>query len=71
MNTKEVKLVEEFTFQVNLALRDEHRAETTITHISVMVTTTDDDDARTQALSDLFEEGFSHWYEVESVEVLS
>jgi len=71
MNTEEAQLVEEFTFQVNLALRDEHRAETTITHVSVEVTTTDEDDARVQALSDLFEEGFAHWYEVESVEVLS
>jgi len=71
MNTEETTLVEEFTFQVNLALKDEYHAETTITHIAVMVTTTDEDDARVQALSDLFEEGFSHWYEVESVEVLS
>lgn len=62
---------QEFTFQVNLALKEEHLTETTITHISVMVSTTDDDDARVQALSDLFEEGFSHWYEVESVEVLN
>lgn len=71
MTTSKTTLIEESTFQVNLALKDEHRAETTITHISVMVTTTDDDDARTQALSDLYEEGFSHWYEVESVEVIS
>lgn len=71
MTTLETTLVEEFTFQVNLALKDEHHSETTITHISVIVTTTDDDDARVLALSDLFEEGFSHWYEVESVEVLS
>jgi hypothetical protein len=65
-----VSISQEFTFQVNLSLKDEHLTETTITHISVMVTTTDDDDARVQALSDLFEEGFSHWYEVDSVEVL-
>lgn len=70
-NIEEATFIEEFTFRVNLALKDEHRAETTITHISVEATTTDEDDACVLALSDLSEEGFSHWFEVESVEVLS
>ena len=63
--------IDERTFQVNLAIKDEHRTHTTITHLAVEVTTTDEDDARVQALDDLFEEGFGHWYEVESVEVIA
>lgn len=70
-NIEEATPTEKFTFQVNFTLKEKHRAETTITRIAVEVTTTDEDDACVQALSDLSEEGFSHWFEVESVEVLS